>query len=99
MVREQHAIRAGLDGDLRQVFHLVAEQQAGYSVGHDIPRDELQRLIGELEKQMKATAGQLEFEKAAMLRDQVLELRRGLEDESLPEWERVRKAAAPARRK
>jgi len=85
--------------DLTSRVAAVAEQPAEYSVGRDIPRDELQRLIGELEKQMKAAAARLEFEKAALLRDQLFELRRGLEDESLPEWERVRKAAAPARRR
>ena len=85
--------------DLTSRVAAVAEQPAEYSMGRDIPRDELQRLIGELEKQMKAAAARLEFEKAALLRDQLFELRRGLEDESLPEWERVRKAAAPARRR
>jgi excinuclease ABC subunit B len=56
-------------------------------------------LISELEKQMRGAAARLEFEKAALLRDQIFELRRGLEDESLPEWERVRRAAVPARRR
>jgi excinuclease ABC subunit B len=36
---------------------------------------ELNKLIKELEKQMKAAAQNLEFEKAAMLRDQIFELR------------------------
>ncbi len=85
--------------DLTDRVKVVAEQKAEYAVGKEIPKDELFRLIGELEKQMKAAAAQLEFEKAALLRDQIIELRRGLEDESLPEWERVRKAAAPARRR
>ena len=36
------------------------------------------KLIKELEKQMKTAARDLEFEKAAALRDQVIELRRTL---------------------
>jgi excinuclease ABC subunit B len=83
--------------DLTDRVKVVAEQRAEYAVGKGIPKDELFRLIAELEKQMKAAAAQLEFEKAALLRDQIIELRHGLEDESLPEWERVRRAAAPAR--
>jgi excinuclease ABC subunit B len=85
--------------DLTDRVKVVAEQRAEYAVGKGIPKDELFRLIAELEKQMKAAAAQLEFEKAALLRDQIIELRHGLEDESLPEWERVRRAAAPARRR
>ena len=42
----------------------------------DIPKDELTRMVKELEKQMKTAAKNLEFEKAAVLRDQVVELRR-----------------------
>ena len=44
----------------------------------DLPRDEMQRMIRELEKEMKAAAQQLEFEKAAILRDQLMELRGAL---------------------
>ena len=85
--------------DLTDRVRIAAERPAEYAVTRDIPKDELARLINELEKQMKAAAAQLEFEKAALLRDQIFELRRGLEDESLPEWERVRRAAMPARRR
>jgi excinuclease ABC subunit B len=41
-----------------------------------IPKDEALRLIKDLESQMRAAAKQLEFEKAAQLRDQVIEIRR-----------------------
>ena len=46
-------------------------------------------MIRELEKQMKQASRALEFEQAAMLRDQIVELRRdlagdGLDD--LPQW-------------
>jgi excinuclease ABC subunit B len=42
----------------------------------DIPRDEVHKLIKDLEKQMKQAAKDLQFEKAASLRDQVVELRK-----------------------
>jgi excinuclease ABC subunit B len=47
-----------------------------------IPRNELQRLVEELEKQMKQAAKDLEFEKAAGLRDQMYELRALLVEDS-----------------
>ena len=50
----------------------------------------------ELEKQMKAAAKNLEFEKAALLRDQVVELRRELvgDEEELETIAALRRAAA-----
>ena len=56
----------------------VAEEDAGYTTAADLPRDELLRLIKELEGQMKTAAKDLNFERAAQLRDQVVELRREL---------------------
>ena len=41
----------------------------------EMPKTELQKLINSLEQEMKAAAKSLEFEKAALLRDQVIELR------------------------
>lgn len=41
----------------------------------ELPKAELQKLIASLETEMKAAAKALEFEKAAVLRDQLLELR------------------------
>jgi excinuclease ABC subunit B len=78
--------------DLTDRVRAVAEQRAEYRVGRAIPRDEALRLIKELEKQMKMAAASLEFEKAALLRDQIIELRRDLqEEEDVPEWERIRR--------
>ena len=57
--------------------------------------DELNRIIKELEKQMKEAAQQLEFEKAALLRDQIFELRQTLveTDKSIPEWQKAQRLA------
>jgi excinuclease ABC subunit B len=56
-----------------------------------LPRNELQKIIAELEIQMKDAAKNLEFEKAAALRDEMYELRTLLaEDESLKPWERIK---------
>jgi excinuclease ABC subunit B len=60
-----------------------------------LPKAELARLVKELEKQMKEAAQQLEFEKAALLRDQIFELREALVEKDsptpLPEWEKIRR--------
>lgn len=73
-----------------------AEQKPAYMTNADLPKAELSRLIKELEKQMKAAAQALEFEKAALLRDQVIELRQILVlkeaggGSNMPEWEKTR---------
>ncbi len=59
-----------------------------------VPRDELARLIKDLEREMRGAAEALEFEKAASLRDQIFELRQALADkENLPPWRRARALA------
>jgi excinuclease ABC subunit B len=54
------------------------EEAAAVTSAADLPKDELYRLIKDLEAQMKEAARALEFERAALLRDQVIELRRTL---------------------
>jgi excinuclease ABC subunit B len=78
--------------DLTDSIRAVAEAKEEYRVGKSLPKDELNRLIRELEKQMKQAAQDLEFEKAALLRDQIFELRQQLSerDEKRPAWERLR---------
>lgn len=51
---------------------------AGEMTAAMLPKDELHRMIKDLETEMKNAARSLEFEKAALLRDQVLELKREL---------------------
>jgi len=68
--------------DLTERVKLAAEESPTYSSDApdgaiaQIPPDELARLIRDLERQMKDAAKMLEFEKAALLRDQVVHLRR-----------------------
>ena len=61
--------------DIASRIRQVAEAKGTYEVGKPIPPDEMARLIKDLESQMKQAARDLEFEKAALLRDQVMELR------------------------
>jgi excinuclease ABC subunit B len=57
----------------------------------DMPRNELQKIIHEMEKQMKEAAKNLEFERAAALRDEMYQLKNLLaEDEKLKPWERIK---------
>ena len=74
-------------------IHSVGETRGEYraSIPVQLPKDELSRLIKELEKEMRAAAESMEFEKAAALRDQIFEFRQTLvEMEDLPPWQRVR---------
>jgi excinuclease ABC subunit B len=73
--------------------HGPTETRAEYQTqaAPPIPRNEIKRVITELEKQMKESAKNLEYEKAAVFRDQIFELRSILaEDSKLPPWERAR---------
>ncbi len=55
----------------------------------NMQKRELERMIREMENQMRAAAKELEFERAAMLRDQVYELKAILvEDSNLPPWKK-----------
>ncbi len=73
----------------------VAESGPEYRVTPTaLPKDEAARLIKDLEKQMKAAAQALEFEKAAALRDEIIELRRALQaQDTRPIWEQLRESA------
>jgi excinuclease ABC subunit B len=75
--------------DLTDRVKMAAEQRVEYRVAPDLPKAEVTYLVSELEQQMKEAAANLEFEKAALLRDQIFELRKLLEDEDVPEWERI----------
>jgi excinuclease ABC subunit B len=57
--------------------------EAGQSLPGALPRDEIVRLIKDLESQMRQASKMLEFEKAALLRDQVVELKRMIQEDKL----------------
>ncbi|MGI6208031.1 MAG: excinuclease ABC subunit UvrB [Anaerolineae bacterium] len=76
--------------DLTERVMRVAEDKPEYAVDlTEVPKADLERTIEELEKAMRAAAAELEFEKAAALRDQIQELRRQLQDTEAPEWEQI----------
>jgi excinuclease ABC subunit B len=71
----------------------VGEMKGEYKVKgvNGMPRNELRQIVHELEKQMKEAAKNLEFERAAALRDELYDLKSLLaEDESLKPWERIK---------
>ena len=75
-----HIVPAGIVKAVRDLslqLRAVAEEKGEYRANTPapMPKDEAARFIKELEKQMKEAAQQLEFEKAALLRDQIMELR------------------------
>jgi excinuclease ABC subunit B len=78
--------------DLTDRVRKVAEERAVYRTG-PIPKDEIARLIKDLESQMKKAAQNLEFERAALLRDQIVDLRRELvgDEEGLKELSIMRR--------
>ncbi|MCS7351608.1 excinuclease ABC subunit UvrB [Thermoflexus sp.] len=61
-----------------RVREMMSEEAEAPGRPPAVPKDELQRLIRALEKEMRRAAQALEFEKAAALRDQIFELREQL---------------------
>jgi excinuclease ABC subunit B len=61
--------------DITERVQAVAETRTPY-FATPIDKEEMARLIRQLESQMKAAAKNLEFEKAALLRDRITELRK-----------------------
>ena len=86
-------IKAVHDITERLTAPVIAESKGEYRVGSPagMPRNELKRLVTELEAQMKLAAKDLEFERAALLRDQIYEMRAIMaEDTKLTPFQRVR---------
>ncbi len=77
--------------DLTERVKRVAEESASYEVtAEQLPVAELDQVIESLEAEMNKAARELEFERAALLRDQIQDLRetRRLVDQR-PEWQRL----------
>jgi excinuclease ABC subunit B len=62
--------------DINERVRAIAETSTPYVTHGELPKDDLLRLIKDLESQMKTAARDLEFEKAALLRDQIVDLRK-----------------------
>lgn len=95
--------------DLSDRLRKAAEEQGVYAAHpHDAPaavqvpatREAMATLIKDLEKQMKTASRDLEFEKAAALRDQILDLRRTMAfEEAIAPAPAAAKPRAGARRR
>ncbi len=80
IIKEIYDITERLSGQMVSEPSVTYNADSG-SVVH-IPKDALQQLIHETEKKMQAAAKELDFERAAVLRDQIYELKRILVEES-----------------
>ncbi len=77
--------------DLTDRVRAATQEESALDVApEEMEPSALEKLIRELEKEMKTAAENWEFEKAAALRDQIFELRGVLEDKA-PLWQRERK--------
>ena len=96
ITKEIRDIASDVANQVRDEFELraVAEDSPAYQAGlganvpDDLTPDQIARMISELESRMKQAARDLEFEKAAALRDQIIELRRDQAalGEDLQQW-------------
>ena len=77
---EEHGIEPrSIRKQVRDILELVGSPDGGSAAAikaAKLPRDVAMAMAADLEKQMRAAAQGLEFEKAAALRDELLELRR-----------------------
>jgi excinuclease ABC subunit B len=87
-------ITDSLSVEARDNARTLGESRAEYRTGKKsaaADREEVKKVIAELEKQMKEAAKNLEFEKAAAIRDEMYELKGVLaDDEKLKPWERIK---------
>jgi excinuclease ABC subunit B len=83
--------------DITDRVKAVAERRPTYQVRQDMPREDLLRVIKDLETQMKLAARALEFEKAALIRDEVMELRKVMASGKDQDAEQKPASRSPAR--
>jgi excinuclease ABC subunit B len=65
--------------DITQRVKVAADVHAVYDTTTPLTKEDVARLVRELEGQMKTAARNLEFEKAALIRDRIIELRKEFE--------------------
>ncbi|HRY21083.1 MAG TPA: excinuclease ABC subunit UvrB [Flexilinea sp.] len=77
------------------VSNAIAEEKADYKTARkNLPKNELKHILADLEREMKEAAKNLDFERAAELRDQVYELRGLVADVSdASPWQRAKMLA------
>jgi len=92
---EHHISPVGITKAVRDITDQLAssagvehtESRSARELAARMETREMEKMIREMEKQMRAAAAELQFERAAMLRDQVYELRALLaENSKLPPW-------------
>jgi superfamily II DNA/RNA helicase len=90
--------------DINDRLRAVAEASAEYAEGgrarelSEMTREQIGKLVGQLEAEMRAAAKELEFERAAALRDEIQEIRlRVLEEDASVVVARAAEKAAAAR--
>ena len=77
--REHGITPQGISKAIRDITDRVkamAESRVTHTTHRDLPKDELIRVVKDLETHMHKAAKNLEFEKAALLRDEIVELRK-----------------------
>ena len=82
--REHNITPEGIRKAIRDItdrVKAIAETKATYTTYRDMPKDDLLRAVKDLESQMNQAARNLAFEKAALLRDEIVELRKVLAGE------------------
>ncbi|MBI5354455.1 MAG: excinuclease ABC subunit UvrB [Chloroflexi bacterium] len=94
---ENHIVPISIHKEIHELAEMmsakaIGEEKAKYKTAADgLPRGELRKIVDDVEKQMKEAAKNLEFERAAALRDELYDLKNLLaEDESLKPWERIK---------
>jgi len=94
---DHHIMPISIHKEIHELAEMMSAKAIGEAKGQyltaadGLPRGELRKIIDEVEKQMKESAKNLEFERAAALRDELYELKTLLaEDESLKPWERIK---------
>lgn len=66
--------------DITERVKAITEIRKPHTARDEMPKEHLAHLIKELESQMKMAARNLEFEKAALLRDQIIDLRKAVSE-------------------
>jgi excinuclease ABC subunit B len=68
----------GIRKAIRDITERVKPTSKSHSLAtthHDLPKEDIMRVIKDLETQMRQAAKRMEFEKAALMRDEIVELR------------------------